>query len=161
VIRLLSQRPDIRIVTNNVAAVMSLPDETEAEILLLGGRFRSASGCVVGDWARRLLDEIAPSRAILGVDGLSLKEGLSSPIPEEAAITRLMMERTRGPLCVVADHHKIGRVCGFRIGALSGVDELISDGEDGAPWREDFESAGLRVTLGAPEVSQEKQEMER
>ncbi len=108
VLRCLALRPSLRIITNNVAAVADLLDETAAEILLLGGRFRSAAGCVVGDWAVRLMEELAPSRAILGADGISLKEGVSSPIPEEAALTRLMIERTRGPVTLVADSGKIG-----------------------------------------------------
>ena len=47
VIQQLAGRRNLRIITNNVAAVADLPDDTEAEILLLGGRFRSAAGCVV------------------------------------------------------------------------------------------------------------------
>ena len=145
VLRCLALRPSLRIITNNVAAVADLPDETAAEILLLGGRFRSAAGCVVGDWAVRLMEELAPSRAILGADGISLKEGVSSPIPEEAALTRLMIERTRGPVTLVADSGKIGKVCGFRIGPLSNISEMVTDGEADAHWVEDFAAAGVDI----------------
>lgn len=149
VIHSLASRKDLRIITNNIAAVADLPEDTEAEILLLGGRFRSAAGCVVGDWAAGLLDGLAPSRAILGADGISLREGVSSPIPEEAALTRLMIERTRGPVMVVADSGKIGKVCGFRIGNLSDISDLVTDGGADSHWVPDFEAAGVRVvTLG-------------
>ncbi len=145
VIRFLAARRDIRIVTNNVAAVSDLPDHIEAEILLLGGRFREVAGCVVGDWAVRLMEDLAPSRAIIGADGISIKDGVSSPIPEEAALTRLMIERTRGPVTVVADAGKIGKVCGFGIAALDTVDSLVTDAGEEAPWREDFRAAGVEV----------------
>jgi len=141
----LARRPKVRIITNNIAAVADLPDETEAEILLLGGRLRTASGCVVGDWAMGLLDQLAPNRAILGADGISLKEGLSSPIPEEAALTRFMIERTQGPVTVVADSAKVGRVCGFRIVPLDAVESLVCDSGDQVPWLDDFRSAGVQV----------------
>jgi DeoR/GlpR family transcriptional regulator of sugar metabolism len=142
VIRRLVGRRGIRIVTNNLAAVADLPEDCEAEILVLGGRLRTSSGCLVGDWAARLLDDLAPSRAILGADGISLKEGISSPIPEEAALTRLMMERTRGPITLVADSGKIGRVCGFRIAALTDIDELVCE----------FESPGIDAAARGAQV---------
>lgn len=149
VIHRLAERKGLRIITNNIAAVADLPEDTEAEILLLGGRYRSAAGCVVGDWASGLLDGLAPSRAILGADGISLREGVSSPIPEEAALTRLMIERTRGPVMVVADSGKIGKVCGFRIGSLSDISDLVTDGEADNHWAPDFEAAGVKVvTVG-------------
>ena len=142
VIRRLAGRRGVRIVTNNLAAVADLPEDCEAEILVLGGRLRTSSGCLVGDWAARLLDDLAPSRAILGADGISLKEGISSPIPEEAALTRLMMERTRGPITLVADSGKIGRVCGFRIAALTDIDELVCEFESPAAVPEDSTGPG-------------------
>jgi len=145
VIRYLAHRKDLRIITNNVAAVAELPEDCEAEILLLGGRFRNASGCVVGDWAVRLLEDLAPSRAILGADGISLKEGVSSPIPEEAALTRLMIERTRGPVIIVADAAKIGKICGFRIVDLPEISELVTDGGADSHWVEDFAGTGVQV----------------
>lgn len=145
VIRRLADRRNIRIITNNVAAVADLPEDTEAEILLLGGRFRGAAGCVVGDWAAGLLDGLAPSRAILGADGIGIKEGMSSPIPEEAALTRLMIERTRGPVIVVADAGKVGKVCGFHIAPLSAIDSLVCDAGSDAPWLNDLETAGVEI----------------
>ncbi|MCK5737290.1 MAG: DeoR/GlpR transcriptional regulator [Spirochaetaceae bacterium] len=148
VIRYLASRKDIRIITNNLAAVAELPDETSAEILLLGGRFRNASGCVVGDWAEKQLENLSPSRAILGADGISLKEGLSSPIPEEAALTRLMIERTRGPVTIVADAGKIGKICSFGIVGLSEISELVTDAEAEDHWVQDFAAIGVKVVGG-------------
>ena len=141
----LARRRDVRIVTNNVAAVADLPEDTAAEILVLGGRFRGAAGCLVGDWAVRLMEEIAPARAILGADGIGIREGLSSPIPEEAALTRLMIERTRGPVTVVADSGKVGKVCGFRIAPLSSIDSLVCDARSDTPWLNDLEAAGVEI----------------
>lgn len=140
----LAHRP-LRIITNNAAAAVDLPDDISAEILLLGGRFRSASGCVVGDWAARLLDELAPTRAILGADGISLRDGVSSPIPEEAALTRLMIERTPGKVTLVADSGKIGRMCAFRICRLQDINEIITDSSMAPGLAEDFERSGVVV----------------
>jgi DeoR/GlpR family transcriptional regulator of sugar metabolism len=145
VINSLARRRGVRIVTNNVAAVSDLPDDIEAEIMLLGGRFRGAAGCVVGDWAVRLMEDLAPARAILGADGIRIKEGMSSPIPEEAALTRLMIERTRGPVIVVADAGKVGKVCGFHIAPLSAIDTLICDAGSDAPRLNDLEMAGVEI----------------
>ena len=155
VIRYLARRKNIRIVTNNVAAVSDLPEEIEAEILLLGGRFRSSAGCVVGDWAVRLMEGLAPARAFLGADGIGIREGVSSPIPEEAALTRLMIERTRGPVTLVADAAKFGRVCGFRIAPLAAIDAVVTDARADAPWIADFTTAGLEVLNAGDSLTRE------
>ena len=91
------------------------------------------------------MEELAPSRAILGADGISLKGGVSSPIPEEAALTRLMIERTRGPVTVVADSGKIGKVCSFRIVPLTEISDLVTDGGAEDHWVKDFAAIGVKV----------------
>lgn len=149
VIHHLARRPGLRIITNNIAAASGLTENAQAEIFLLGGRFRGASGCIVGEWAAQLLEDLAPTRAIIGADGISLKEGISSPIPEEAALTRLMIRRTRGPVTVVADGDKIGRVCAFRIAPLTSIDALVTD--TAQQWQDEFSSAGIQVVNAGKE----------
>ncbi|MCG8452708.1 MAG: DeoR/GlpR family DNA-binding transcription regulator [Spirochaetales bacterium] len=143
VIRHLARRPDLRIITNNMAAVAELPETVAAEVLLIGGRYRPESGCAVGEWALRLLEDLAPARAILGADGISLKAGLSSPVPEEAALTRRMIEIVNS-VDVVADSAKVGRVCPFRIGPLESVSRIISDSDT---WAPEFREAGVTVVV--------------
>ncbi len=141
----LAYRRGIRVVTNNIAAAMALPEDTELDLILVGGQYRRQSGCTVGDFASRVLGEIMPTRAILGTDGLTVKAGMTSPIQQEAALTRMMLERIRGQVVVVADHKKIGRVASFFTAPISVIDVLITDRKLDDSVFPDFEETGITI----------------
>jgi len=141
----LAYRKGIRVITNNIAAAMALPEDTELDLILVGGQFRRQSGCSVGDFASRVLSEIMPVRAILGTDGLSINAGMTSPIPQEAALTRMMLERVRGQVVVVADHKKIGRVASFFTAPVSVIDILVTDRMPDNSVCPDLEETGISI----------------
>jgi len=129
VMRRLAGRHDLSratLVTTNVSATLDMR-YAGVEVILLGGHFRPESNAVVGDPARRVLQQIYADKCILGVDGFSLKCGLTTPVAAEAEIARLMLERTRGPVVVVADSSKWGVVSNYEIAAIDQVDILVSD----------------------------------
>jgi DeoR family fructose operon transcriptional repressor len=67
------------------------------------------------------------SKAFIGVDGISLKYGCTVPTNGEAEILRLMIQRTRGPVTVVADHSKWGVVSNFEVATIDQIHRLITD----------------------------------
>lgn len=141
----LAYRKGIRVVTNNIAAAMALPEDTELDLILVGGQYRRQSGCTVGDFASRVLGEIMPTRAILGTDGLSINAGMTSPIPQEAALTRMMLDRVRGQVVVVADHKKIGRVASFFTAPIYVIDVLVTDRMPDNSICPDFEETSITI----------------
>jgi DeoR family fructose operon transcriptional repressor len=96
-------------------------------LILLGGSFRSRANSVVGRFAADVLRQVYASKAFIGVDGISLKHGCTTPISAEAEIARLMIERTRGTVVVVADHSKWGVVSNFEVAPLDRVHMLVTD----------------------------------
>ncbi len=150
----LAYRKEVHVVTNNIAAALSLPEDSDLDLILVGGQFRRQSGCTVGDFALRVLDEIMPTRAVIGADGISLKSGITSPNPQEAALTRWMIERTRGQIILVADYKKIARVTSFFTSPLDLVDILVTDQIPDTNVCPDFEEAGIKII---PALSNNKQ----
>ena len=71
---------------------------------------RTNSGCTVGDFASQLIRQISGTKLFIGADGISLKSGITSPVSQEAAVTKMMIEQTAGPVIVAADSSKVGRV---------------------------------------------------
>lgn len=121
-------RPDskITVITNNVSAAVEAHN-AGFELILLGGVFRSRSNSVVGHFATGVLRQVYASKAFIGVDGISLKYGCTIPSSAEAEIARLMIERTRGTVVVVADHSKWGVVSNFEVATLDQIHTLVSD----------------------------------
>ena len=69
---------------------------------------------------------------ILGADGVSLEEGLTTPSLGLAGVERAMIRQTRGEVIVLADRSKIGVVGDVVICPLDDVQTIIvDDGVDG------------------------------
>ena len=135
-----------RIITSNLGAVIEA-QESEMELILIGGLLRSQSNSLVGSLATLSLQQVYGSKAFIGVDGLSVKYGLTTPILEEAEITREMIRRTPGPVIVVADHSKLSVVSNFMTAPIDQVDMLVTDQGLNNELREELEKIGIKVII--------------
>jgi DeoR/GlpR family transcriptional regulator of sugar metabolism len=122
----LPSKPQLRVITNNVRAALEV-GETAFELRLLGGLFYPRANSVVGDCAVDMLRSTYASKAFIGVEGISPKYGCTVPAEGEAAIVRLMIQRTHGPVMVVADHSKWGAVSNFEVAPIDRIHGLITD----------------------------------
>lgn len=145
VMEALSTRRNLRIITNNLAATVVLPSEEGPEVHVTGGYFRPQSRCLVGAESVDYLGRIFADLMIMGTDGLSLLGGLTSPVSQEAAVTRAMADQCQGQIIVVTDSSKMGRISHFKTVALERVDLVITDRGMDRFLKEELESAGLTI----------------
>lgn len=138
--------PGIKVITNHVGMAHEAAAR-DVELLLLGGHYRAPSNSVVGPFATDALRRTHATKAFIGVEGISLGSGLTTPVAAEAEIARVMIEQTRGRVVVVADRSKIGTVADFVIAPLDQVDTLVADAGIGEEVREQLSDAGLDVML--------------
>ena len=146
-IKALSRRSGLRIVTNNIAAALDAEPVEGSELIVTGGTLRYSSGCTVGEFALQLVGQLNVSKTFIGADGISLKNGITSPVAQEAAITKLMIERSSGPVILTADSSKIGGVTTFFTAALEAVDYIVTDKNFDEAFRPDFEEAGIKIII--------------
>jgi len=140
-----------RIITSNLGAVIEA-QESEMELILIGGLLRSQSNSLVGSLATLSLQQVYGNKAFIGVDGLSVKYGLTTPILEEAEIAREMIRRTPGPVIVVADHSKLSVVSNFMTAPIDQVDMLVTDQGLNNELREELEKIGIKVIIADPNL---------
>lgn len=126
VIRNIRNSADITVITNNLTASLEL-GETNLELLLLGGSFQPRSNSVAGRFAIENLNKVYANKSIIGVDGISLEHGCTVPSNLEAEVIRLMIERTHGPIIIVADHSKWGVVSNFEVARIDRVTTLVTN----------------------------------
>ncbi|MBF9017854.1 MULTISPECIES: DeoR/GlpR family DNA-binding transcription regulator [unclassified Oceanispirochaeta] len=147
VLRELVQIPRLTIVSNNVAALHNLEIASDCEFILTGGSLRAGTGCLVGEGALDRLSQSYPTTSIIGIDGISLRRGLTSHNPHEAAVSRKMIEQTAGRVIVVADSSKIGSLSLHHIAPISSVTFLITDSLPDPSMKEDFSAAGVQLIV--------------
>jgi DeoR family fructose operon transcriptional repressor len=135
----------LTIITNNMGALSSLDIRPDCELIVTGGTFRAGTSCLVGEEVLNRLDKVHPTTSVIGIDGISFKLGLTSHNTHEAAVSRKMIDQTRGRVIVVADSSKLGSLSQFRIGELPEIDILITDKLPDSSIVEDFNSAGIEL----------------
>lgn len=121
---------EARVVTHNVGALAEA-HSPRLEVILLGGLYRPRSNAVAGSLTIEMLSWFTASKMLLGVDGLDLEEGLTTPTVGMASIERAMIARTRGEVIALADSSKIGVVADVAVCGFDQVDAvLLDDGVD-------------------------------
>ncbi|MGH2592618.1 MAG: DeoR/GlpR family DNA-binding transcription regulator [Anaerolineae bacterium] len=152
VVRHIPSDSKVTVITTNVSAALEARN-AGFELILLGGSFRGRSNSVVGRFATDALRHVVASKAFIGVDGVSLKYGCTTPISAEAEIARLMIERTRGSVIVVADHSKWGVVSNFEIATIDQIHTLVTDDRLDAGARAELKARSVEVLIAATELS--------
>jgi DeoR family transcriptional regulator, fructose operon transcriptional repressor len=126
VLKNISHNPRITVYTNNMSVLTDIA-EPGFKLHLIGGEFQSRSNSLAGRFALDNLGLVFANKAILGVDGISLKHGCTVPTGPEAEVVRRMIERTKGQVIVVADHSKWGAVSNFPVAEIDEVNKLVTD----------------------------------
>jgi len=125
-IRSIRSDADITVITNNLIAPLEI-GEVDFDVLVLGGSFQPRSNSLAGRFAIQNLSQVYATKAFIGVDGISIKHGCTVPSNSEAEVVHLMLERTQGPVYVLADYSKWGVVSNFEIAPIQRVNKLITD----------------------------------
>jgi DeoR family fructose operon transcriptional repressor len=146
VIRHMPRGVRFTVITNNLSAVLEFQNGAY-ELILLGGAFNSHSNTVTGRFATENLRQVFASKTFIGVDGFSLKYGCTVPGNADAELARLMIERTRGQVIVVADHSKWGVVSNFEAARWDQIQTLVTDEALDARARAELMSRNIQLLV--------------
>src|SRR6266446_1888741 len=139
-------QPNLTIVTNNLAIPGALSNALGAEIYLLGGQFRAGPQVTIGPVAPAGI-HVAVDTAIIGIGGLTAREGLSTTILEEASMIAAMIAAARRTI-VVADSSKLGKHSFAQICSLTSIQLMVTDAEPPRELRAALEDARVQIVLG-------------
>ncbi|MEU6018796.1 DeoR/GlpR family DNA-binding transcription regulator [Streptomyces sp. NPDC047515] len=149
--------PDLTVVTNSVRVADVFHSaqrsgaaggvRTGAATVVLTGGVRTPSDSLVGPVADQAIASLHFDVLFLGVHGISVEAGLSTPNLAEAETNRRFVQSARR-VVVVADHTKWGTVGLSSFATLSQVDTFVTDAGLSAAAREEIEEhlPGLLVT---------------
>ena len=138
-------RKNLNIVTNSLAVANKLGLVPSFRVLLLGGEINAQYGFTYGGDAQEQLGRYQADWAILSVDGISYKGGITTYHAEEAVIDRMMVSGAHRTL-IAADHTKIGRAGFSRVCGCSGNIQLVTSGAPAAEELAEMTENGITVT---------------
>lgn len=119
-------RKNLNIVTNSLSVAYELGSVPTFRVILLGGEMNAQYGFTYGSDAQEQLSHYQADWAVMSLDGIDARSGLTTYHAEEATINRMMISRSK-QLVVAADHTKVGRAGFFRFHPLGEKIHLVTD----------------------------------
>jgi DeoR family fructose operon transcriptional repressor len=126
-----------------------LLSKSNIQLFLTGGFLRPESLSMVGDFSNNMLRSFRASKAILGIDGISLENGFTALNFLEADIKRSMIAASE-ELIIVADHSKFGKVCPIPVAALKQASTIVTDVGISLKFVKELERSGVEVIVANP-----------
>jgi len=132
------------VVTHAVPIAAMLAPLPHVELHLLPGRVRTTTQAAVGHSTVEAIGQLRADLAFIGTNGISVRHGLSTPDPEEAATKRAIVAAGER-VVVLSDATKVGQERTVRFADLDDVDVLVTDEAIDTADVKAFEAAGLEV----------------
>jgi DeoR family transcriptional regulator, fructose operon transcriptional repressor len=118
-------KTDIVVVTNGLMHLNSLL-EKEIETYLVGGFAKSKTKAIIGRGALLSLEQYRFDKCFLGVNGIHVQFGYTTPDPEEAMVKQKAISLTR-EVFVLADHTKFSEIAFSKIADLHEATIITSE----------------------------------
>ena len=135
---------DVHIVTNNTLLLTYARMNPQLRVTLVGGEFRASEEGIVGPMAVAALDQFHVSKAFIGIDGASVKQGFTAHFLESADLVHKMAEQA-DEVVVVSDSSKFGKPGFARILPFDEVDTLITDHKISNEFKEILTGADVQI----------------
>lgn len=135
---------ELTLVTNALNIATEAVLRPHVQCVSLGGVARPESYEVTGPLATLVLQQLWIDVAIVGVNGLSAREGATCRHEEEAAIIRTMIERSQEVICVTTGD-KLGLRTFASIAPAERIDHLVTTVDADPAEVEALRAAGVEV----------------
>src|SRR2546429_4360272 len=126
----LAKKQDLTVLTNSLYISKELMTISETNpsltVICSGGTLFMRSYSFIGMIAEQALSQFYVDKAFIGLSGISLHHGLTSPFPEEIPIKRQMIKCAK-QVFILADHSKFNATSASLIAPLNIVHTLITD----------------------------------
>jgi DeoR family fructose operon transcriptional repressor len=132
------------VITHAVPIAAMLAPLPHVDLHLLPGRVRPWTQAAVGHATVEAIGQLRADLAFVGTNGISVRHGLSTPDPEEAATKRALVAAAER-VVVLTDATKVGQERTVRFADLDDIDVLVTDESIDTADVKSFEAAGLEV----------------
>ncbi len=117
---------DLTVVTTSLPIAEELGTYSGINLVLTGGIYNLTYQSLVGPLTVRNLAQFYVKKAFMGMDGLSISNGLTTISTLEAEVSQAILQ-IAGEVIVVADHGKIGKIGFAHIAPITKMHKLITD----------------------------------
>lgn len=143
----LAGKKNLTTITNSIGIAHELASSSaDLTVVVVGGVLRKAELSLLGHIAELSLPEIRFDKVFMGMQAISLSDGLTTDHLPEVMTTRRIIENGR-ELIVLADHTKLGKTAAAFIAPIQVMTTLITDEQADPELVQELQSLGINVML--------------
>ncbi|WP_165972022.1 DeoR/GlpR family DNA-binding transcription regulator [Paenibacillus piri] len=146
---LIQDRASLTVVTNAMNVAADLMRTDGIQVFLTGGHIRPNTFALIGEAAEKALDGVYVEVALIGANGFSIDQGLTTPSMEEARVVRRIIDHARHVVALV-DSSKFDKAAFYRIVDVDRVGTVITDSRAPADTVAQLKDRGIAVILVEP-----------
>lgn len=124
--QLLVTKKQLTVITNDLRIALFLEDNTEYNIIVLGGTLRNKQNCTVGPITLNTLDNLCIDKAFIATNAFSFERGFMTPDLTQSAVKQQLIKSSRKSF-VLCDSSKIGTTSFVHFADLSDFHKFITD----------------------------------
>jgi DeoR family fructose operon transcriptional repressor len=137
---------NITVITNSIDVAGVLSYKEDIEIIVTGGSIRLNTRAMVGPITELVLMNFRVDKAFIGANGVSLKEGITTPNFSEAHTKKTMMNVAE-KVIVVVDSSKFDNVSFSIICPMKNVTTIVTDSHLDEEIAREFENEGIEIIM--------------
>ena len=122
----LIHKPGVTVVTNALNVATYLTHRSQLSVILTGGQIERRDAAVLGYVAELTLRELRADRAMIGVRGIHMPDGLTGDSLPGVQLMRTVIDLVP-EVVVVADSRKWGSVGPAFLASLEAIDVIVTD----------------------------------
>lgn len=142
---------ELTVVTHALPIASIVATRPNVHLHLVGGHVRGRTLVAVGPWTTQALARVKADVAVLGANGISREQGVTTPDVAEAEVKAALAAAARRVI-VVADHSKLGRDELISVIPCDAIDTLVTDDDADPELTDEIEAAGVSVRRAGPAV---------
>lgn len=137
---------NITIITNSLDIALELSNKENVELIVAGGSLRQTTRAMVGKLTEDVFLNFKVDKAFVGVNGITLKDGFTTPNFIESHSKKAMIEVANKTI-IVADSSKFNKVCFSKICNFKDVSSIITSNKLDKKIVREFEELGIEMIV--------------
>ena len=134
----------IRVITNSLPVVSELLNVPQIRLSFVGGDIDSDRQASYGRITEKTISEFRANKAFIGIDGVSLSNGMSSFDEKEGMVTKTMAEHSE-KVYLLCDSSKIEKDSYFRFSPITLINYLITGALSDEQIIRKYETQGVEI----------------
>jgi len=145
--RELAYKRELTVVTSSINIAAELANYDHITLIVIGGIVRKGSYATVGHMADQSLTSLNADFSFVGVDGVDIHAGFTTPNLMEAHTDMMMLRSTTNGV-IVADSTKFGKIALSPVAKVDDTIVLLTDSHADEEYVSELKARGCRVVLG-------------